>query len=112
MQKWTKQQCDEYDEARNIYMECKTLRERMSKIERINNDWAWCESVIYGVRKTVNKSLNLALKMMEEKLMELTNQLKCTCQIPNGTDSCHACLNQWRNERYGYPRADWSGRSY
>ena len=111
MQKWTKQQCDEYVEGRNIWIECETLRKRMSKIERINNDWAWCDNVIYGVRKTVNESLNLALKMMEEKLMELTNQLKCTCQMSEG-DNCHACLNQWCNERCGYPRVDWSGRSY
>ena len=98
MQKWTKQQCDEYDEARNIFLECELLRERMRVIEKMN----------YTSNKTVKKAHNLAIKTMEERLIELTNQLKCTCQISeddNGT--CHACLNQWSNERYGYLKADY-----
>jgi len=62
------------------------------------------EMIFQTPNKIVKKALKLSIKMIEEKLIELTNQLKCTCDIEGEEEdpNCRACLNQWRNERYGY----------
>jgi len=83
------------EETRKIRGECIILRERMQEIE---------EMIIQTSNKTVKKALKVSIKMIEEKLIQLGNHLKCTCDIEGGEEdpNCRACLNQWRNERYGY----------
>jgi len=62
------------------------------------------EMISQTSNKTVKKALKVSIKMIEEKLIQLGNHLKCTCDIEGGEEdpNCRACLNQWRNERYGY----------
>ena len=54
--------------------------------------------------KSIRKEIERTLKELDNKVIEMTNQANCICDWEYGesNEDCMACLNQWRNERYGY----------
>jgi len=83
------------EKQEEIWEDAQTLQEEIYKLEnsldKIKNE---------SVRKEVEKTL----KKLNNKVIEMTNQARCTCDWEYGEKDpdCMACLNQWRNERYGY----------
>ena len=82
-------------EQKEIWEDAQTLEGEINKLERslgnIKND---------NVRKEVMKTI----KKLRNKVIEMNNEARCTCDWEYGESDpdCIACLNQWRNERYGY----------
>jgi len=48
--------------------------------------------------------LEATISTIERKVIKLRNLKNCTCDWEYGEadPDCIACLNQWRNDRYGY----------
>ena len=83
------------EKQEEIWEDAQTLQEEIYKLEhsldKIKNE---------SVRKEVEKTL----KELNNKVIKMTNRARCTCDWEYGErdPDCLPCLNQYRNERYGY----------
>ena len=86
---------DQEKEQEEIWQDAEILREEIYKLE-------------HGLEKIqseqVKKEIEKTLEKLNNKVIEMTNQARCTCdwEYNERDPDCMACLNQWRNERYGY----------
>lgn len=53
---------------------------------------------------SIKETLEATIRTIEKKIIKLRNQVNCTCDWEYGEadPDCIACLNQYRNDRYGY----------
>jgi len=86
---------DKEKEQRQIRQDAETLREEINKLKK----------GLENIKNVdVRKEVEWALKELNNKVIKMINLAKCTCDWDYGEEdpNCKACLNEWRNERYGY----------
>lgn len=75
------------------------------EIAMLNEEVQRIREVIASVHTyTIKEALEAAIRTIENETIKLRNQMRCTCDWEYGEadPDCLACLNQYRNERYGY----------
>ena len=75
------------------------------EIEMLNEEIQRIKEVINAVSShSIKEALEAAIRTIENQTVKLRNQVKCTCdwEYEEADPDCLACLNQYRNERYGY----------
>ncbi len=75
------------------------------EIEMLNEEIQRMREVINAVSShSIKEALEAAIQVIENQTIKLRNQVKCTCdwEYEEADPDCLACLNQYRNERYGY----------
>lgn len=75
------------------------------EIEMLNEEIQRIREVINSVSShSIKEALEAAIRTIESQTIKLRNQVKCTCdwEYEEADPDCLACLNQYRNERYGY----------
>lgn len=78
-----------------IPMEIEALNEEIKRIRQV---------IKQTTMSAIKDALEAAVKLIENNTIKLRNQMKCTCdwEYEEADPDCLACLNQYRNERYGY----------
>lgn len=75
------------------------------EIAMLNEEVQRIREVIASVHTyTIKEALEAAIRTIENETIKLRNEMKCTCdwEYEEEDPDCLACLNQYRNERYGY----------
>jgi len=82
-------------QTEEIPREIAMLNEEIQRIREVIDFVSTC---------SIKEALEAAIRTIENETIKLRNQMKCTCDWEYGEadPDCLACLNQYRNERYGY----------